>query len=155
MIGAAAAGALAAVAAVATAGVLVGLAAAGWASPAPARATEPVPVRASVRAPDPDGLLEGFDADALDATERVVIFDADGTLAPVHAAQLGSIAAALDGSLAVVDAELCVAAADARGARTLAALRRACLQAGLPLGTVRLQARGCSLPGAVVLRAGV
>jgi len=153
MIGAAAAGALAAVAAVATAGVIVGLAAAGWASPAPARATEPIP--ASVRAPDPDGLLEGFDADALDATERVVIFDADGTLAPVHAAQLGSIAAALEGSLAVVDAELCVAAADARGARTLAALRRACLQAGLPLGTVRLQARGCSLPGAVVLRAGV
>ena len=151
MIGAAAAGALAAVA---VAGLIAGLAAAGFASQASAGATGPVPARVVMREPDPDGLLEGFDADALDATERVVVFDADGTLAPAHAAQLGAIAAALEGSLAVVDAELCAAADDTRGARDLVGLRRAALQAGLPLGSVRLQPPGCSLPGAVVLRAG-
>ena len=151
MIGAAAAGALAAVAA---AGVIAGLAMAESTSPVSARTPDPVPARVVMRAPDPEGLFEGFDADALDATERLVVFDADGLLAPAQAAQLGAIAGALEGSFATVDAELCAAADDDGGARALAGLRRAALQAGLPLGTVGLQPRGCSLPGAVVLRAG-
>jgi hypothetical protein len=151
MIGAAAAGALAAVAA---AGVIAGLAMAASTSPVSARTPDPVPARVVMHAPDPESLFEGFDADALDATERLVVFDADGLLAPAQAAQLGAIAGALEGSLAAVDAELCAAADDARGARALAGLRRAALQAGLPLGTVSQPPRGCRLPGAVVLRAG-
>lgn len=92
------------------------------------------------------------DREADDVEERLVVFDAAGTLSPIHRDTLATYVDTLRAGGVTVLAEACAPADDAGGARLQRAVARAFESVGAPAWAVQAQRAPCSLPGGVVLR---